>query len=135
MNERQRRFVEAYTGPAAGNAAEAARQAGYQCANNQVAAVKGSQLLRNAEIAAAVKAAQTATRSDAIATRDEQERFLTKAMRDEDQAMTDRLKAADQLAKRHGLYEADKAASKTAAAAEKLAKLRALVIPLVDDDR
>ena len=53
LNERERRFVEAYMGEAAGNGTKAAEVAGYSARN---AGPQGSRLLRKANIRAAIAA-------------------------------------------------------------------------------
>lgn len=55
LSEQERRFVDAYTGPAAGNGTEAARLAGYQGAAN-VLAVQSTRLLKKANVQAAIEA-------------------------------------------------------------------------------
>jgi phage terminase small subunit len=50
LTERQRLFVEAYIGPAKGNAREAARQAGYSGDDNALSQ-RGYELIRNPKIA------------------------------------------------------------------------------------
>ena len=52
LTERERRFVEAFMGPAAGNATDAAKRAGYAKGS---AAVTASRLLRKANVQDAIK--------------------------------------------------------------------------------
>jgi hypothetical protein len=55
LTEKQRRFAEAFMGPAAGNATEAARLAGY-AGSSAVLAQVGAENLRKPEISAAIAA-------------------------------------------------------------------------------
>lgn len=77
MNARQRAFVAAY----AGNATEAARQAGYKGTGRSLE-VMGSRLLRNAEIREAIAKRETKRHAGLIATREEVEEKLTAFIRD-----------------------------------------------------
>ncbi len=146
--ERRRRFVEAYLGPAGGVAAEAARQAGFKCGTPQSAASTGERLMREVDIARAIAEGQAALRAEVkratIADIVEQEELLTRILRGEEYDVAvervdgeaqetavvvpiePRLRALDQLGKRHGAYAADKALGKQAAAAERVAMLLAL---------
>jgi phage terminase small subunit len=99
LQEKQRRFVEAYTGPAQGNATEAARMVGYKHPTTQ-----GPRLLENVGVAEAIQAATSHVRSAAIATREERQELLTAMMRGEveDARPSDRLKATEILGKMQG---------------------------------
>lgn len=100
LTEKQRRFVEAYMGKAAGNATKAARIAGYSGDDITLASV-GYENLRKPQIHAAINAR---TESDPlVATRFDRQRFWTRVMLgkefvgDEAPAMKDRLKASELL--------------------------------------
>lgn len=98
LTEKQRRFVEAYMGEAAGNATEAARLAGYKGSDTTLCAV-GSENLRKPLVARAIESAQ---KSDPlIATREDRQRFWTRVMMglEPDARMGDRLKASELLGK------------------------------------
>lgn len=95
LTEKQRRFVEAYMGAAAGNATEAAMAAKY--ANPAQA---GSRLLRNAKILEAIKARVDA--DPAVKTREQRQQFWTETMDDTAVAMKERLRASELLAKSQG---------------------------------
>lgn len=82
LTEKQRRFVEFYTGEAKGNGALAARLAGYQ-GTDKALTVAGSRLLATASVAAAIQSAFAAVRSKATLTRREVAEFLAKAVREE----------------------------------------------------
>lgn len=117
LTEKQRRFVEAFMGKAAGNATEAARLAGYRGTDNTLRVV-GAENLSKPAIAAAVSAIQQA--DPLIADRNERQRFWTDVMRGvvEDHkvvtedgiatvipvpaSLPDRLRAAELLAKASG---------------------------------
>jgi phage terminase small subunit len=99
LTEKQRRFVEAYMGEAAGNATEAARMAGYggDDPTDAYLASMGSENLRKPKIQAAI--AERVAADPKIASREERQQFWTQVMYDEDQRMKDRLKAAELLGK------------------------------------
>lgn len=78
LTPKRQAFVDAYTGPAQGNATEAARMAGYAKPGQE-----GHRLLKNAEVAAAVQKVALEQRSRAIADREERQTFLTSVMRGE----------------------------------------------------
>lgn len=102
LTERQQRFVAAYRG----NAAQAAREAGYSGSPHALA-VAGSRLLRHPAVAAALEERQVlieaqlevdGCKGDLATTRDQQV-WLTSVMRDESAPIELRLKAQAQLAK------------------------------------
>lgn len=98
LTPRQRKFAEAY----AGNGTEAARLAGYK-GNDQVLATQAGRLLRNAEVAAEIKARENKTVRQLIASREDRQAFWSKVMRAEELDMSARLKASELL----GRSEAD----------------------------
>jgi len=91
---KQVRFVAAYDG----NAADAARKAGYK-GTNQVLAVTGNDLLRNPKIAAAIAARENGKIKKLIATREERQEFWSTVMRACRHSMRDRLRASELLGK------------------------------------
>lgn len=100
LTEKQRRFVEAYMGEAAGNATEAARLAGYK-GNAKTLGAVGAENLAKPGIQQAID-----KRVDAdpkIATREERQRFWTSVMNGDPEhgilEMRDRLKASELLGK------------------------------------
>lgn len=96
LTEKQRRFVDAYLGEAAGNATEAARLAGYKGNDNTLASV-GTENLRKPAIAEAITLLQ---RDDPlVASRVERQRFWTRVMMEGEAEMKDRLRASELLAK------------------------------------
>ena len=97
LNARQRAFVEAY----AGNAAEAARLAGYSV---KTARTMGQALLTKPDIARAIQEREAERLKEVIADRNERLAFLTSVMRDNKHGIMYRLKAADQLSKACGDY-------------------------------
>ena len=92
LTAKQQRFVEAYTG----NATAAAIAAGY---SEKTAEVIGHENLRKPKILAEIKARETVRRTPLIASRAERQQFWSSVMRDADQQMRDRLKAAELLGK------------------------------------
>lgn len=95
LTARQRAFVEAY----AGNATAAALAAGY---SEKTARSQGQRLLTKNDIKDAIKARETQRLAPTIATRQERQQFWTSVLRNEDEAMKDRLKAAELLGKSEG---------------------------------
>ena len=95
LNARQRAFVDAY----AGNATAAALAAGY---SERSARSQGQRLLTNDDIQDAIKAREAKRLAPTIASRQERQEFWTSVLRNEDEAMKDRLKAAELLGKSEG---------------------------------
>jgi phage terminase small subunit len=104
LTEKQRRFVEAYSGPAAGNAAEAAKMAGYRAKNAHGYAVAGNDLLTNPDIRVAIQELSEQTRRASIADVTECKEILTKLARGEEIEPKDRIAAVDKLLKCSGAY-------------------------------
>lgn len=107
MTDRQLAFVAAYV--ATGNAAEAARRAGYspKCANRI-----GHRLLTDVDIQREIAELQKRLASERLATAREAMEFLTSIMRGElldkngqPVAISDRIRAASEIIKRHGWQE------------------------------
>lgn len=92
LTTRQRRFVEAYDG----NATQAAIAAGY---SEKTARFMGHENLTKPYILAEIKARDTIRSTPLIASREERQQFWSSVMRDKDQQMRDRLKAAELLGK------------------------------------
>lgn len=78
LTEKQQRFVDAFTGPAEGNATRAAEIAGYSHAKTQ-----GPRLLENVGVTEAIAEATREIRSKRIADRQERQEWLTAVMRGE----------------------------------------------------
>jgi len=97
LTERQRRFVEAYTGEAQGNASKAAKLAGYPHAD-----VQGTRMLGNVRIRAAIEQARAPRTESAILTRAERQELLTQFANDRNVKPTDRIRAVEILGKMHG---------------------------------
>lgn len=95
LTARQQAFVDAY----AGNATAAALAAGY---SEKTARSQGQRLLTNADIKDAIKVREEKRLAPTIATRKERQEFWTSVLRNEDEAMKDRLKAAELLGKSEG---------------------------------
>jgi len=92
---RQRAFVQAYTG----NAAEAARQAGY---SERTCRAIGQRLLTQVDIKQALREREQERLSPLIATREARQKFWSETMWDENQEMQHRLKAAELLGRSEG---------------------------------
>ena len=95
LTARQQAFVEAY----AGNATAAALAAGY---SKKSARVQGRRLITKDNVAKAIKEREAQRLAPTIATRQERQEFWTSVLRSEDEAMKDRLKAAELLGKSEG---------------------------------
>ena len=92
LTTKQRRFVDAYDG----NATQAAIAAGY---SEKTAPFIGAENLKKPKILAEIKARDTIRSTPLIASRAERQQFWSSVMRDKDQQMRDRLKAAELLGK------------------------------------
>jgi phage terminase small subunit len=92
LTTKQRRFVEAYDG----NATKAAIAAGY---SPKTARSMGRENLTKPDIVAEIKARDTIRSTPLIASRAERQQFWSSVMRDKEQQMRDRLKAAELLGK------------------------------------
>lgn len=95
LTPRQQAFVDAY----AGNATAAALAAGY---SEKTARSQGQRLLTNADIKDAIKEREAQRLAPTIATRQERQEFWTAVVRDEEEQMKNRLKAAELLGKSEG---------------------------------
>lgn len=82
LTTKQQAFVDAYTGPARGNATEAARMAGYK-GNDKTLQVTGSHNLSKRMVTEAILAIESVTRSKRIADREEIQELLTGIARGE----------------------------------------------------
>lgn len=101
LTERERRFVEAYMGPAAGNGTKAAQMAGYG-KNANTSHALASRLLRKVTVAAAIAERVERAEKAAVADRQERQEFYTETMRAAELDRKDRLKAAELLGKTQG---------------------------------
>ena len=99
MNAQQRRFALEYA--ATGNAAEAARRAGY---SPRTARSQGQRLLTNVDVLAYVRELQETTEEARIASVREIKLFWSSLMNDPEQRTADRLKASELLARSAGLF-------------------------------
>lgn len=95
LSTKQKRFIAAYNG----NATAAAIEAGYSERN---ADKIGPQLMANPRIIAAIQAREKERNENAIATREERQRFFTAIMRDNEQPTRDRIRATELLGKSEG---------------------------------
>jgi phage terminase small subunit len=96
---KRQRFVDAFVGEFSGNAAGAARKAGY---SERSAKAIGQQLLTFADVKAAIAKARAPETDAAIATRSDRQAFLTKVMNDAKEKTKDRLKACEVLGRMNG---------------------------------
>ena len=92
LTTKQRRFVEAYDG----NATQAAIAAGY---SQKIARQMGQVNMTKRVILAEIKSRETIRSTPLIASRAERQQFWSSVMRDKEQQMRDRLKAAELLGK------------------------------------
>ena len=102
LNPRQRAFCEHYAG--CGNAAEAARRAGYSEKN---ARKVGHQLLTNADILQYIRQLQDEAAAPRIAGAKEAKATLSDIMRDSTQKASSRVKAAEILLRLAGEFLPD----------------------------
>lgn len=107
LNERQKRFCEYYV--ACGNAAEAARKAGYSV---KTARHQGYRLLTNEHIALYIRELTDGSREKRIAKAIEVLEFYTRVMRGEEKdifdvgpTLDDRIKAASYLLRMHDVAD------------------------------
>lgn len=108
LTEKQQTFCELFVQLA--NKREAYEQAGYKC-TKETAFKEATRMLKNPKIKKYVDAITEAKHDALIADKDEVLRFYTRVMRGKekdafglDPSLQDRLKAADQLAKRYQLF-------------------------------
>lgn len=99
MNDRQRRFAEYYA--ACGNAAQAARQAGY---SERTARSLGQRLLTNDDILRYVKTLQNEAAALRIATINQVRAYWSDVLNDPGEKTSDRLRAGELLAKAAGAF-------------------------------
>ena len=99
LSERERRFVEAYMGPAAGNAAKAAVIAGY---SPKTARQAGHRMSTKVNIRDAIAARQAEDPN--VLTREELQGIWSGMVRDCDLPAGDRLRASELLAKSLAMF-------------------------------
>ncbi len=115
LNRRQRKFVNAFL--ETGNATESARRAGYgaEMSTDNALSSKGSQLLRNVKVLAAIEAKEALLESSAVASQAELREFWTAVTRGAAAlpgpaenhtlpSMRDRLKASEMLGKAKAMF-------------------------------
>ena len=95
LNAKRQAFVDAWEG----NATAAALAAGY---SPKTAYSQGQRLLKVVEVQEAIKAREAQRLAPTIATRQERQEFWTSVLRNEEEAMKNRLKAAELLGKSEG---------------------------------
>lgn len=121
LSERERRFVEAYMGPAAGNATKAAVLAGY---SPRTARQAGHRMSTKVNIREAIAARQAEDPN--VMTHEELQGFWSSLVRDRELPIADRLKAADSLAKSLAMFVHRVQADRGATLEEILAESRRL---------
>jgi phage terminase small subunit len=97
LTAKQARFVAAYDG----NAADAARKAGYS-GTDQALGVTGYRLLKNPQIKAAIAGRESKKTGGLIATREKRQAFWSAMMEDVEASASDRLRASELLGKAGG---------------------------------
>ncbi len=95
LTRKQMAFVAAFHG----NAAEAARAAGYSA---KTAKAIGSELLTKPDIADAIREREQERTDSMIATREERQQFWTAILRDPETELRDRLRASELLGRSEG---------------------------------
>ncbi len=98
LSLKQQKFCEYYV--EFGNATEAAKRAGYSV---KTAYSQGQRMLKNVETRNFIDNLIKRHKSDKTASAEEVLEFFAAVMRDKSEAMKNRLKAAENLAKRYGL--------------------------------
>lgn len=98
LSLKQQKFCEYYV--ELGNATEAAKRAGY---SEKSAYSQGQRMLKNVETRNFIDSLIKRYKSDKTASAEEVLEFFAAVMRDKSEAMKNRLKAAENLAKRYGL--------------------------------
>ncbi len=98
LSLKQQKFCEYYV--ESGNATEAAKRAGY---SEKTAYSIGQRLLKNVETQKYIEELTQRSKTARIASADEVLEFFSGVMRDGEEATKNRLKAAENLAKRFGL--------------------------------
>lgn len=99
MNDRQRQFCEAYA--ACGNAAQAAREAGY---SERTARSQGQRLLTNADILKLIRQLQDEAATARIASLKQVKAFWSDVLHDPSEKTSDRLRAGELLARSAGAF-------------------------------
>lgn len=99
MNDRQRRFAEAFA--ACGNAAQAAREVGY---SERTARSQGQRLLTNVDIAAHIRRLQDEAAAGRIASMTQVRALWSDILNDPSERTADRLKASELLARASGAF-------------------------------
>ena len=95
LTQKQQAFIDCYTG----NATEAAKLAGY---SEATAYSSGQRLLKQPQIAEAIRAREQERQAPNIADREQRFAFWTSVMRDTNESTRDRLRASELLAKAQG---------------------------------
>lgn len=98
LSLKQQRFCEYYI--ELGNATEAAKRAGY---SEKTSYSQGQRMLKNVETQKYIEELTQRSKTARIASADEVLEFFSGVMRDGEEATKNRLKAAENLAKRFGL--------------------------------
>jgi phage terminase small subunit len=101
LTEKQRRFVEAFLGPAQGNGTRAAQLAGV---DRRSAATMAWKWLRKVEVQKALVARQERKEAVGAVTAAEREQIMGEVARDKTLDLTHRLKAVDMLNRCAGAY-------------------------------
>ncbi len=108
LNTRQRKFCEYYV--ELGNATEAAKRAGY---SEKTAYSQGQRMLKNVETRNYIDELLKTSKNKRMASADEVLEFFATVMRNKDETTKNRLKAAENLAKRFGLDKNSEGNEKT----------------------
>lgn len=101
LNEHEHRFVDSFMGIAAGNATQAAIQAGY---SRRSARAQASRLLTRANIQAALAERIRCREQQSIASADERDLLLSEILRSKETSTADRIRAVAELNKCSGRH-------------------------------
>jgi len=106
MNSKQKAFAEYYA--ASGNAALAARQAGY---SEKTARSQGQRLLTNADILGYIREIQERAAEERVANINQVKAYWSDVLRDPKEKTTNRIRAGELLARSAGAFGKDEIGS------------------------
>ena len=124
LTPKQQAFADYYI--QTGNATESYKRAYPSCKKDDTARANASRLLTNANIVSYVAEKQKELESNRMANMEEVREFWTEAMRNTDNAMKDRLKASEMIARTSGAF-LDKVEMKTTGE-------QTITVTITDDD-
>lgn len=124
LTPKQKAFADYYI--QTGNATESYKKAYESCKKDETARANASRMLTNANVVAYIEEKQKELESSRMADITEVREFWTEAMRNPDNAMKDRLKASEMIARTSGAF-LDKVEMKTTGE-------QTITVTITDDD-